>query len=61
MKVVWAGSSYCDNNYQQITLFLGLPMYVLQAIRNVQSVFQNTYFTFFFQMSKKHDFLRFLK
>ena len=24
------------------------------------SMFENTYFTFFFQISKKHDFLRFL-
>jgi len=56
MKVVWAGSSYCDNNYQQITLFLGPPMYVLQAIRNVQSVFQNTYFTFFFRCPKNMTF-----
>jgi len=25
------------------------------------AVFENTYFLFFFQISKKHDFLRFLK
>ena len=27
----------------------------------LDSVFENTYFTFFFQIKKKHDFLRFFK
>ena len=54
-------SSECHLSILVVTLDVFLDKVLNNEMTVIGAVFENTYFMFFFQISKKHDFLRFFE